>query len=73
MALFAERLGLGGGAGCFLWDDNPALAGRPGVVTVPRYDRLGPAERAALAEFLERRLPADRLPDSVAVLLQRFR
>jgi hypothetical protein len=73
VGLVAERLGLGGGAGCFLWDDNPRLAGRPGVVTVPRYDRLGPAERGALEAYLAQRLPAERLPDSVAVVLQRFR
>jgi hypothetical protein len=65
----AARLGLPPEAAYCLYDDNPGLAGRPRVITVPRYDRLGPAERAALAEYLDERLPLDQLTGPAAAFL----
>ncbi len=52
-----------------LWDDNPALTGRPGVVTVPMYDRLGPTEAAALRDFLDKMAPAPALSARAASFL----
>ena len=65
----AAQLGLPPGGRYCLYDDNPGLAGRPGVITVPRYDKLGPEERAALAEYLAARLPLEKLAGPAASFL----
>ncbi len=45
-----------------LWDDNPALRGHPGVVSVPSYTRLPSDHHARLLALLRRHLPPGDLP-----------
>ena len=52
-------------ASTFLWDDNPSLVGRPGVVPVPAYVELDRARRDKLASFLDEMLPACELDDDL--------
>ncbi len=56
-------------AAAYLWDDNPALRGRPRVTTVPAFDRLPSDQHARLSAFLARHLPQDRLPADLADFL----
>jgi hypothetical protein len=60
----AEALGFPPAA-TFLWDDNPTLVGRAGVVPIPPYVELGRAAHARLTDFLARHLPASGLDDDL--------
>jgi hypothetical protein len=60
----AEALGFPP-ASTFLWDDNPSLVGRVGVVPIPPYVELDRTAHARLADFLERNLPASSLDDDL--------
>ena len=52
-------------AATFLWDDNPSLVGRAGVVPVPPYVALDREARGRLEDFLARHLPASSLDDDL--------
>jgi hypothetical protein len=52
-----------------LWDDNEALRDHPGVVVVPPFLRLAPAQRRRLLAFLDSALPAPALPPDLAAFM----
>ena len=71
IARTVRRLGCGPDAHAHLWDDNGRLRGQPGVLVVPPFVRLAPAQRRRLLDFLEERIPPASLPaDLVDFMLE---
>jgi hypothetical protein len=71
VARTAARLGhpAAHAAHAFLWDDNEALRGRPGVLVVPPFLRLASSQRRRLLAFLDAALPAAGLPPDLAAFM----